>query len=410
MAGDSGAHGDVGGLAVADLAHGDDVRVLTQNGAQAGGEGHAGLFVDLDLVDTVEVIFHRVLQSDQIHLLGVQLADHGVHGGGLTGAGGAHDEDNAVAVFQQGIEFGEVLAGQTDALGVQQAAGFVEHTDNHLLTVNGGQGGDTQVNVPLADADIASAVQGDLVLGNVHVAHDLDTGNDCALVIAGNHEDLTQHAVDTHADVHGRLAGLHVNIGSILADSVFQEAVHQSDGGRRTLVIIVNDGGGDLRFQFFTGAGQLLQRLLRSDGAVQVGNTVLDALHAGQQGHNLPPDGLADSIGSQEVQGVCHGQQQGVAIGADGDDVVLLGHVQGDQTDQIPVQLLGSQVDVLNTQLTLQQFVNGALGYQTLGHQNFVHPLVGLGLLDLLGGFQLILCNNAGSHQHGAKTLINHGQ
>ena len=50
VAGDGCPHGDGGRLTVAYLAHGDDVRVLTQDRAQAAGKGHAGLFVDLTLV------------------------------------------------------------------------------------------------------------------------------------------------------------------------------------------------------------------------------------------------------------------------------------------------------------------------------------------------------------------------
>ena len=38
MAGERGADGDLGGLRVADFADHDDVRILAQDGAQAGGE------------------------------------------------------------------------------------------------------------------------------------------------------------------------------------------------------------------------------------------------------------------------------------------------------------------------------------------------------------------------------------
>ncbi|MPN29258.1 hypothetical protein SDC9_176709 [bioreactor metagenome] len=79
-----GAQGDLGGFAVADFADGHNVRVLPQHGPQAGGEGKAGFFVDLHLVDPVDVVFHRVLQGDKVHRFGVQLPDHGVHGGGFA--------------------------------------------------------------------------------------------------------------------------------------------------------------------------------------------------------------------------------------------------------------------------------------------------------------------------------------
>ena len=58
VARDGRAHGDLRRLAVADLAHADDIRVLAQDGAQAVCEGHAGLLVDGDLVYAVDVVFH----------------------------------------------------------------------------------------------------------------------------------------------------------------------------------------------------------------------------------------------------------------------------------------------------------------------------------------------------------------
>lgn len=410
MAGDSGTHGDVGSFAVTDLTDGDDIRVLTQNGAQAGGEGHAGFFVDLDLVDTVEVVFHGVFQGDQVHLFGIQLADHGVHGGGLAGTGGAHDQDNAVAVFQQGIEFRQVFAGQADALGVQQGAGLVEHTDNHLFTVNGGQGGDTQVNVPLADADIASSVQRDLVLGDIHVAHDLDTGNDRILGGAGNGEDMAQDTVDPHTDHHGSLPGLQMDIGCVLVDGKFQEAVHQSDGGGSGFAVGTDDIGGkiDVGRDIIITAGQFLQCFFCGNRAVEIGNGTLDGFRRGQEGNNLPLDGHADSIGGQEVQRIGHGQIQGIRLSLHGNDTVFLGKCLRDQPGKLPGDLQGGQVHKLDIQIFLQHLVDLKLGDETFFNQNLVDLLVGVGFLEFQSGIQLFTGNVTGCDQHFPQTLIDH--
>ena len=53
VAGQRGLDGDLGRLAVADLADQDDVGVLAQDRAQAGGERQPDLCVDLDLVDAL---------------------------------------------------------------------------------------------------------------------------------------------------------------------------------------------------------------------------------------------------------------------------------------------------------------------------------------------------------------------
>ena len=60
---------DLGGLQVADLADHDHVRVLAQEAAQRGGEGHAALDVHLHLVDARHADFDRVLDRGDVALL-----------------------------------------------------------------------------------------------------------------------------------------------------------------------------------------------------------------------------------------------------------------------------------------------------------------------------------------------------
>ena len=73
--------GNVGGFLVADLADHDNIRVLPQYGTQARSKGDPRLGVDMDLVHPWDVIFHRVLDSDDIDLRRVQLVEAGVQGG-----------------------------------------------------------------------------------------------------------------------------------------------------------------------------------------------------------------------------------------------------------------------------------------------------------------------------------------
>src|SRR5262249_31166519 len=66
MSGLSGLEGDPRRLRVADLAHQNDVRVLAEDRAQAGGERDPGADVDLDLVDPLEQVLDRVLDGDDV--------------------------------------------------------------------------------------------------------------------------------------------------------------------------------------------------------------------------------------------------------------------------------------------------------------------------------------------------------
>ena len=65
VAGEGGLDGDLGGLQVAHFPQHDDVGVLAEEGAQGVAEGHADGFVDGDLHDAFDVIFHRVFDGEE---------------------------------------------------------------------------------------------------------------------------------------------------------------------------------------------------------------------------------------------------------------------------------------------------------------------------------------------------------
>jgi hypothetical protein len=72
VAGQGGLDGDVDGLLVAHLADEHDVGVLAEEAPQAGGEGQADFLLDLDLVDTPEVVLNRILGCDDVGLRRVE--------------------------------------------------------------------------------------------------------------------------------------------------------------------------------------------------------------------------------------------------------------------------------------------------------------------------------------------------
>ena len=88
--------GDLGRLLVADLADVDHVGVLPQDAAQLRGERLAGLGVDLDLRDVVDVVLDRVLHGDDVLLVAVDLAQAGVQRRALAGPGRAAHDEHAV--------------------------------------------------------------------------------------------------------------------------------------------------------------------------------------------------------------------------------------------------------------------------------------------------------------------------
>ena len=63
--------GDFGGFHIPDLAHHDDVRILTEEGFQGCGKGHTHFVVHVDLVDALEVELHRVFGGEDFRIFTV---------------------------------------------------------------------------------------------------------------------------------------------------------------------------------------------------------------------------------------------------------------------------------------------------------------------------------------------------
>ena len=89
--GEGRLHGDLRGFAVADFAHHDHVRVLAQDGAQAGGEGHARPDVELYLPDAVNAVFDGIFKRDGVHVRLVEKLEDGIEACALAAPVGPVD-------------------------------------------------------------------------------------------------------------------------------------------------------------------------------------------------------------------------------------------------------------------------------------------------------------------------------
>ena len=66
MTGQRGLDSDLGRLQVAALTVEDDVGILADDMAQAGGEGEADLRLHRDLVHALELVLDRILDGDDL--------------------------------------------------------------------------------------------------------------------------------------------------------------------------------------------------------------------------------------------------------------------------------------------------------------------------------------------------------
>ena len=72
MARDRSLHRDGGSLCIPYLTDHDNIRVLPQNRAQCTRKGQLSLRVYLNLINAVKICLDRVLNGDNIHIIGIQ--------------------------------------------------------------------------------------------------------------------------------------------------------------------------------------------------------------------------------------------------------------------------------------------------------------------------------------------------
>src|SRR5689334_20509169 len=105
MPGESGLDGDLGRLTIADFANQDDVRVVTEKGAQGGWKVDAGRLIGLNLRHVLEVVFDRVFDRDDLKVGRGQHLKAGIECGGLARTGWTGDEKESVPRLHDPLQF-----------------------------------------------------------------------------------------------------------------------------------------------------------------------------------------------------------------------------------------------------------------------------------------------------------------
>ena len=112
MARQGGPNHQLGRLLIPRFSDEDDIGILPQEGAQAGGKGQADLFIHLSLANEGQIKFNWVFQGEDGSFLGGKFAEGGVEGGSLARAGRTGDEDDPVGTIEEGTEFGLHFVGE----------------------------------------------------------------------------------------------------------------------------------------------------------------------------------------------------------------------------------------------------------------------------------------------------------
>ncbi len=156
----------------------------------------------------------------------------------------------------------------------------VEQPHDDRLPVDGGHGGDADVDAPAVGGDPDAPVLREAPLRDVHLGHDLDAGRQRRLQSARGRLHLVEQAVDAVPHPQGVLEGLDVDVGGVARECLFQQQVHQAHHRRL---------GGHVPQQPDVGVALLGLRLQGSrlhvvDDPLQRGGRLVGALDRGQDG------------------------------------------------------------------------------------------------------------------------------
>ena len=250
----------------------------------------------------------------------------------------------------------------------------------------------------------------DLMLGDVHAAHDLQAGDDGVLQLCGHGEHAAQQAVDTHTHDHLAVLRLQMDIARALGKGALDEAVDKADGRRAVAGacrFLRHLRGDDILRGRACLALHLLDDAGRALAAVQTADGLLGRAARGDHRDDAAAGGGLDLLLRDEVQRVAHGKVQRVLHELDGHDTEPLGDVLRHILCKLDRDGHRRQVDKLDTKLNLQGLDQVLLGDKLIFDQHIAKALLRF-LLQLERLVQLLIRDDAGGDQQVAQTHICH--
>jgi hypothetical protein len=317
--------GDAGGFHIADFADEDDVGVLSEEGAEGGGEGQVDGGVDLDLGDTWEAVFDGVFYCDDIESGAVDMLEDGVERGGFAGAGGAGDEEDAIGGGDDLFEGFEVGGGEVEVfeLGDGVTVGGAEDTEDDFFSIHGGDTGEAEVDFLDTQGEGEAAVLGAAVFGDIATGHEFKSCCDGGFEVLVEVLPFVEFSIDPESDAEAIFFGFEVDIAGAFADSDEEEVSGESDD----VIILgevdevlgagvgVNFGGvfpGEVGFEFLND--------------VEAGEVDFDGFEDfvgwAEDGGDVGAEDLGCVVDGGEVEGVGCGDCDGVIEPVEGDDLV----------------------------------------------------------------------------------------
>ena len=169
MAGQRGLDRDLRSLDIADLADEDDVRVLTQDGAQPARKGETDARIDLDLADPRQLDFDGVFDGDDVPVDRVDPRERAVERRGLAAPRRARHEHDSVGARDQLFPHRELAHVEAEALEIEHLRRAWKQAHHHPLAVADGHRGKAHVVVAPRDLEPDAAVLGQALLRDIEL-------------------------------------------------------------------------------------------------------------------------------------------------------------------------------------------------------------------------------------------------
>ena len=166
----------------------------------------------------LNLVFNRIFDGDDLVFVGLDLVHRGVQRGRLAAARRSRHQHHPVRFFDIAPELAQIFLVEPDhvegeLLELLAHRLFVEHAQHRVFAVNRGHDGNAEVDGAAAVLHPEAPVLGHAPLGNIELAHDLDTRNHGRVMfLADRRHGLREHAVDAELDDDRVVAGLNVNV------------------------------------------------------------------------------------------------------------------------------------------------------------------------------------------------------
>jgi hypothetical protein len=177
MAGEGRLHGYSGRIRVTDLTDHDHVRVVAQDGPQAGRKVEIDVRLHLHLTDPSQLVFDRILDRENLDRGSIDLLEHGIERRRLARAGRTRDEDDPIRLCHQSPEALNLVGIEAEFRKVEFDPAAVQHTQGHRFPVHGRNGGDAEIDVMTAEGELDASVLGQAPLRDIEMGHDFDAGD-----------------------------------------------------------------------------------------------------------------------------------------------------------------------------------------------------------------------------------------